>query len=52
MAKQGIKMVYTTNHLVLGEGNFVLTISEGTFADKPVSYYDLFRVDAGKIVEH
>ena len=52
MATQGIKMVYTEIHKVLGEGNFVLTISEGTIADKPTSFYDLFRVDNGKIVEH
>nr|WP_299382945.1 nuclear transport factor 2 family protein [Allomuricauda sp.] len=52
MAKQGITMEYITIHKVLGEGNFVLTISEGTFAGKPTSYYDLFRVDNGKIVEH
>ncbi len=49
---QGIHMVYQKNHQVLGEGNSVLTISEGTFGDKAVAYYDLFRVDAGKIVEH
>lgn len=52
LEKQGIKMVYTKNHKVLGEGNFVLAISEGTFGDQAVAYYDLFRVEAGKIVEH
>lgn len=52
MAKNGIKMVYTKNHKILGEGNFVLSISEGTFADQPTSFYDLFRVENGKIVEH
>lgn len=52
MAKQGITMVYTQNHIVLGEGNFVLTVSEGTFAGKPTSFYDLFRVENGKIAEH
>jgi predicted SnoaL-like aldol condensation-catalyzing enzyme len=52
MAKQGISMVYTKIHKVLGEGNFVLCISEGSFADKPTSFYDLFRVESGKIVEH
>ena len=52
MAKNGITMVYTTNHKILGEGNFVLSISEGSFAGKPTSFYDLFRVDNGKIVEH
>jgi len=52
MAKNGITMVYTTNHKILGEGNFVLSISEGSFAGKPTSFYDLFRVENGKIVEH
>lgn len=52
MAKQGIKMVYTENHLVLGEGNFVLSISDGSFGGKHVSFYDLFRVENNKIVEH
>lgn len=52
MAAQGIKMVYDKNHLVLGEGNFVLSISEGSLGGEHVSYYDLFRIDDGKIVEH
>lgn len=52
MAKQGITMEYKTIHKVLGEGNFVLAISEGAFAGKPTSYYDLFRIENGKIVEH
>ncbi len=52
MAKQGISMVYTDNHKVLGEGDFVLTISEGTLGGVATSYYDLFRVADGKIVEH
>ena len=52
MAKQGITMEYKTVHKVLGEGNFVLTISEGVFAGNPTSYYDLFRVEGAKIVEH
>jgi predicted SnoaL-like aldol condensation-catalyzing enzyme len=52
MTKQGISMVYETNHKVLGQGNFVLAISEGSFAGKTVSFYDLFRIENGKIVEH
>jgi len=52
MQEQGITMVYTTNHKILGEGNFVLSISEGAFAGKPTSFYDLFRVENGKIAEH
>lgn len=52
MAKQGITMRYDTIHKVLGEGNFVLVISEGALGDEPTSFYDLFRVEGGKIVEH
>lgn len=52
MASQGITMKFDKVHKVLGEGNFVLTISEGSFADKPTSFYDLFRVEDGKIAEH
>ncbi len=52
MAKNGITMTYERIHKVLGEGNFVLVVSEGNFAGKHVSFYDLFRVEAGKIAEH
>lgn len=52
MAAAGIEMIYSETHMVLGYGNFVLTVSEGTFADEATSYYDLFRVEDGKIVEH
>ena len=52
MAKQGLPMEYHTLHKVIGEGNFVLTLSEGQFAGKHVAFYDLFRVESGKIVEH
>lgn len=52
MAKQGITMKYDSIHKVLGEGNFVLTVSEGSFGGKHVSFYDLFRVENGKIAEH
>ena len=52
MAKNGITMVYEKNHIVLGEGNFVLAVSEGKFAGKHTSFYDLFRIENGKIAEH
>ncbi|MEO0367535.1 MAG: nuclear transport factor 2 family protein [Pseudomonadota bacterium] len=41
-----------TIHRVIGEGNFVLTQSEGNWNDKPMAIYDLFRVEDGYIVEH
>jgi predicted SnoaL-like aldol condensation-catalyzing enzyme len=52
MAEQGITMVYDTVHRVIAEGNFVLTVSEGRFGPTPTAFYDLFRVENGKIVEH
>lgn len=52
MAKQGLTMKYDKIHKVLGEGNFVLVASEGTFAGQPTAFYDLFRVQNGKIAEH
>ena len=52
MAKAGTPMVYTENHMILGEGNFVLTVSEGQFLGKHVALYDLFRIENEKIVEH
>lgn len=52
MAEHGITMRYDKVHKVLGEGNFVLVVSEGSYADQPTAFYDLFRVENGKIAEH
>lgn len=43
---------YKKVHKVLGEGNFVLSVSEGSWHGKAQSFYDLFRIENGKIVEH
>jgi predicted SnoaL-like aldol condensation-catalyzing enzyme len=43
---------YTQIHKVLGEGNFVLTISEGQWNATTNAFYDLFRMEDGMIVEH
>jgi predicted SnoaL-like aldol condensation-catalyzing enzyme len=52
LASQGVIMKYDKIHKVLGEGNFVLTVSEGSFGGQHTSFYDLFRVENGKIAEH
>ena len=52
LAEQGIQMIYTTVHQVLAQGNFILAVSEGTFGGAPTAYYDLWRVENGKIAEH
>lgn len=43
---------YNTIHKVLGEGNFVLTISEGHLVEQHCALFDLFRLENGKIAEH
>ena len=52
MAKAGLIMEMRKVYLILGEGDFVLGQSEGRFAGKDVTFYDLFRVENGKITEH
>ncbi len=52
-AENGLVMEYNKTHKILGEGNFVLTLSEGKFGKgEATSFYDLFRLENGKIVEH
>ncbi len=46
------KMEYDRTHRVLAEGNFVLSVSEGSLSGVHSAFYDLFRVAEGKIVEH
>jgi predicted SnoaL-like aldol condensation-catalyzing enzyme len=52
LARQGLVLKYDRIHHVLGEGNFVLVASEGSFAGTPTAFFDLFRVQGGKIAEH
>ena len=43
---------YERRHRVLGEGNFVLSVCEGFRGYAHTSFYDLFRIENGMIVEH
>lgn len=52
LSSQNNMFKYTKIHKVLGEGDFVLTVSEGAWSGKQQAFYDLFRMEAGKIVEH
>ncbi|MEW8418619.1 MAG: nuclear transport factor 2 family protein [Candidatus Thiodiazotropha endolucinida] len=52
MIEAGTPMTYSDTDMIIAEGNFVLTASEGQFMGKHSAFYDLFRVDDGKIVEH
>ena len=52
LQKQGITIQIEKTWNVFGDGNFVLVCSEGKFANKPTAFFDLFRLENGKIVEH
>ena len=52
MAEAGQAMQYTDTPIIVAEGNFVFTASEGTLGDTATAFFDLFRVENGKIVEH
>lgn len=52
LVSQNNMFKYNKIHQVLGEGNFALTISEGEWNGKNNVFYDLFRIENGKIVEH
>ncbi|MEM7306155.1 MAG: nuclear transport factor 2 family protein [Planctomycetota bacterium] len=52
-AENGLVLEYDRVHRVLGQGSFVLTISEGRFGrGEHSAFYDLFRLEDGRIVEH
>ncbi|WP_299519621.1 hypothetical protein [Winogradskyella sp.] len=52
LSAQNNMFKYHKIHKVLGEGNFVLTVSEGEWNNKQQAFYDLFRIENGKAVEH
>jgi predicted SnoaL-like aldol condensation-catalyzing enzyme len=52
LANEGYEIQYDKNHRLLAEGNFVLSVSEGSFHGVHSAFYDLFRIAQGKIVEH
>jgi predicted SnoaL-like aldol condensation-catalyzing enzyme len=52
LAKEGKTVKYNSVKRILGEGNFVLVVADGSFGDKPTAYYDFYRIDNGKLAEH
>lgn len=46
------KTAYHRIHLLLGEGNMVLVVSEGIYENQPAAFYDLYRLANDKIAEH
>lgn len=51
-AEAGQAMRYTRTPIIVAEGNFVFTASEGALGTTPTAFFDLFRIEGGKIVEH
>ncbi|MCI5095494.1 MAG: nuclear transport factor 2 family protein [Rhodobacteraceae bacterium] len=45
-------VAYTRLHRVLAQGNFVLSVCEGRLNGEPTSFYDLYRIEEGKLAEH
>ena len=50
--RHSIQISYEKCHRILAEGNFVLSICEGISKQVPFSFFDLYRLENGKIVEH
>lgn len=50
--EDGINSRYDRIHRLLAEGNFVLSVCEGELGGAHTSFFDLFRISQGKVVEH
>ncbi len=50
LAEAGLS--FTKVHQVVAEGNFVFSLTEGRFGGEPSAFFDLWRVEDGRIVEH
>lgn len=51
-AEAGQAMSYARTPIIVADGNFVFTASEGKLGTEPTAFFDLFRIENGKIVEH
>ena len=52
LSSKSVPIRYDRAHRLLAEGDFVLTVSEGSLSGVHSSFYDLFRIANGKIAEH
>lgn len=50
--ENGRRIDYQRVHRILAEGNFVLSASEGSHGGVHTAFYDLFRLEGGKLAEH
>jgi len=52
VSNDNLAIRYDRNHRLLAEGDFVLSVCEGFLNDVHSSFYDLYRVAHGNLVEH
>lgn len=52
LSAQGKSLTYSKVHRLIGQGNFVVTLSEVDWAGTPMAVFDIFRLEDGLIVEH
>jgi predicted SnoaL-like aldol condensation-catalyzing enzyme len=52
MTDKGISSSYEKLHILIGQGNFVATLSHTKVSGEDWAFIDLFRIKDGKIVEH
>ncbi|MEN1705532.1 MAG: hypothetical protein AAGJ54_08490 [Planctomycetota bacterium] len=46
------RYLFKKQHLVVGEGNYMLSIAEDLHSGVPSMFYDLIRLEHNKIAEH
>lgn len=52
LAEEGLALRYIDVPILVGAGNFVATLSRAEMGDQELAIIDLFRLEAGMIVEH
>ncbi|WP_341225329.1 hypothetical protein [uncultured Arcticibacterium sp.] len=52
MKRKGEVIKFKNNYHIVAEGNLVLSATEGYVANEKMAFYDLFRIEKNKIVEH
>lgn len=52
MQQAGNAFSFSKLHRIVAEGNFVFTMTEGAVGSTHSAFFDLWRVDDGRIVEH
>ncbi|QOD60311.1 hypothetical protein H9I45_13315 [Polaribacter haliotis] len=52
MSFQGNTITFKHNYHVIAEGNFVLSATEGYVGKEKTTFFDFFRIENNKIIEH